>query len=164
METIHKQLLTFQSQVNAIKKSATNPHFKKNYADLNSILDEVKPLLTDLGLVLTQPIEGGKVKTVITKDKESIFSEISLPEGLNAQQLGSAITYFRRYTLLSLLALSTEDDDATEATELPWLNKPSDNYNKVLDALTNGKATVTQVKTKYRLSKEMEAELNNVNK
>ena len=163
---LNQKLLLFQAKVNAIKKDGKNPHFKNSYTTINEILSEVKPLLTELGLVLIQPIEGNKVATVITDcdSKESITSFIELPNGLNPQQIGGAITYFRRYNLTSLLALESTDDDGVEATELPFLNKNTENYYKVVDALTNGKATINQVKTKYKLSKELETELNKINK
>lgn len=46
-----------------------------------------------------------------------------------------------------------------QQNEKPWLNKDSENYYKVLDALTNGKATIAQVESKYKLSKELKEEL-----
>ena len=164
--TLTKKLLLFQAKVNAIKKDGKNPHFKNSYTTINEILSDVKPLLTELGLVLTQPIADNKVRSVITDSdtNEAVASSIEIPANLNAQQIGGCITYFRRYTLTCLLALESTDDDGTEATELPYLNKNTENYYKVVDALTNGKATVNQVKTKYKLSKEMETELNNINK
>jgi hypothetical protein len=122
-KTLQTQLLEFQKKVSVIKKDAKNPHFKNTYATLTQILSEVKPLLTDLGLVLTQPIIDDKVYTAISlngKDEQNyVHSCISLPTNLNPQQLGSAITYFRRYTLASLLALEIDDDDANEATKQP---------------------------------------------
>ena len=55
METngINEKMFEFQKRVQAIKKDAKNPHFKNTYASLNQILSEVKPLLTEVGLVLT---------------------------------------------------------------------------------------------------------------
>ena len=52
------KLLEFQKKINAIKKDGKNPHFKSSYATLPQILSEVKPILSDLGLVLLQPIKG----------------------------------------------------------------------------------------------------------
>ena len=43
------------------------------------------------------------------------MTDINLPEISDPQKLGSAITYFRRYTLQSLLALQAEDDDGNKA-------------------------------------------------
>ena len=53
---LNSKLLQFQSKVNAIKKDGKNPHFKSSYTTLNDILAEVKPLLSELGLIILQPI------------------------------------------------------------------------------------------------------------
>ena len=177
METknITKKLLIFQNNVTAIKKDGKNPHFKNTYATLTQILSEVKPLLTDLGLVLIQPINHTLVSTTIidSESGESITSSIEMPSGLNAQQVGSCITYYRRYSVASLLSLEMEDDDAnlTNTTTKPevekeWLNKYSDKaktvitdkWTAVVNSLKSG-YTIEQVESKYKLSKELKAEL-----
>lgn len=114
---IYSKLLEFQKKINSIKKDGKNPHFKSTYATLTQILSEVKPVLTECNLVLLQVINEQGVKSIVVdiETSEQIESFISLPIGMNAQQLGSAITYFRRYTLASLLALEIDDDDATTA-------------------------------------------------
>lgn len=117
-KTIQQQVLDFQKKVSVIKKDAKNPHFKNTYATLTQILGEVKPLLSECGLVLTQPIINGEVKTIICGDSGCLESGIPLPTNLTPQQLGSAITYFRRYTLAALLALEIDDDDANEASKV----------------------------------------------
>jgi len=111
-KTLQTQLLEFQKKVNVIKKDAKNPHFKNTYASLTQIISEVKPLLSECGIVLTQPLINGNVSTFLTYGSEVLESSLPLPVGLQPQPLGSAITYFRRYTLASLLALEIDDDDA----------------------------------------------------
>ena len=114
------KLLEFQKKVNSIKKDGKNPHFKSTYATLTQILSEVKPVLSECGLLVTQPIKDNKVSTIISDEKGVIAeSYIDLPTNLTPQQLGSAITYFRRYTLASLLALEIADDDSNIATIQP---------------------------------------------
>ena len=111
------KLLEFQKKVNSIKKDGKNPHFKSTYATLTQILSEVKPILSECGLLLLQPIGNNKVSTIIYDDKGRVAeASIDLPTNLTPQQLGSAITYFRRYTLASLLALEIDDDDANVAS------------------------------------------------
>ena len=111
---INTKLLEFQKKIGTIKKDSKNPHFKNTYASLTQILSEVKPLLTECGLILIQPISLEGVGTTIIdfETGEKIETVISLPTNLSPQQLGSAITYFRRYTLASLLSLEIDDDDA----------------------------------------------------
>jgi hypothetical protein len=188
METVkrnlNQKLLEFQTSIETIKKDGKNNFFKKpdgsvsSYATLPNILSEVKPILNALKLVLTQPVVKGEVKTVITDTEsgEVIESSICLDSSLNAQQTGSAITYYRRYTLSSLLALEIDEDDdgnAASATKAPeadtrdWLNRYTDkskqieteNWNKVTEALKSGKYSIGDVEKKYKLSKELKAEL-----
>ena len=120
---LNSKLLDFQKKVGIVKKDSKNPHFKNTYASLTQILSEVKPLLTECGLVLVQPISLQGVGTTIIdcETDEKIETIISLPNNLSPQQLGSAITYFRRYTLASLLALEIDDDDA-QSTNVPKPN------------------------------------------
>ena len=121
---INTKLLEFQKKIGIIKKDSKNPHFKNTYASLTQILSEVKPLLTECGLILIQPISLEGVGTTIIdfETGEKIETVISLPTNLSPQQLGSAITYFRRYTLASLLSLEIDDDDAQSTVIKPQIN------------------------------------------
>ena len=115
-KTFESRLLQFQTQIGIIKKDSKNPHFKNTYASLGQILSEVKPILTECGLILLQPLNDKGVCTVISMENgtetDFIESYIPLPTNLAPQPLGSAITYYRRYTLSSLLSLEIDDDDA----------------------------------------------------
>lgn len=147
-----KKLLEFQKQISVIKKDAKNPHFKNTYATLKQVLSEVKPVLNEVGLLLTQPIDERGIGTVITDGKDSISSFIPLPQGLAPQPLGSAISYFRRYTICSLLALEIDDDDA----QLTTTSKPIATKENIEKA-KNGNFTIQQIKQHYTVTKEMEA-------
>lgn len=116
-----EKLIEFQKQVEAIKKDSKNPFFKSSYFDINSLLSAIKPTLNDLGLVLLQPLthyEGKPaLRTILLDgDKELINDLITLPELSDPQKMGSAITYYRRYAIQSLLALQAEDDDGNLAS------------------------------------------------
>jgi hypothetical protein len=128
-KTFESRLLQFQTQIGIIKKDSKNPHFKNTYASLEQILSEVKPILTECGLILLQPINDKGVCTVITMvdgtETDFVESYIPLPTNLAPQPLGSAITYYRRYTLSSLLALEIDDDDA-QSTNKPVVQTLSD--------------------------------------
>ena len=166
-----KKLLEFQKQIQVIKKDAKNPHFKNTYATLKQVLSEVKPILNEVGLLITQPIDERGIGTVITDGKDSISSFIPMPVNLQPQPLGSAISYFRRYTVCSLLALEIDDDDANEATkkepvkpfqatatELPPLTDKA--FLAMLDAIAKGeKDKVKAAMAKYTLLKPQLDEL-----
>jgi hypothetical protein len=124
---IHIKLAELKKEIGKVKKNATNPHFKNNYADINAILDSVEPLMESKGLLLLQPLKDGMVSTQIycVETGEVVTSELKLPEIQDPQKIGSAITYYRRYTLQSLLGLQAEDDDAQKASYVaPQAVKP----------------------------------------
>jgi hypothetical protein len=99
----------------------TNPHFKSRYADLGSILDAVRPALSANGLSVTQPIqitEHGLVLATILMHRSGqyIRAEYPLPSTPNQQQMGSALTYARRYSLAAIVSNAfDEDDDGNDA-------------------------------------------------
>ena len=117
---IDAAVFAIKSDLTAITKKADNPFFKSKYADLNTHLKAVEPLVGKNGCALTQQVvydsrTGQNVQvTKITHvlSGQSIESSLALGEQPDMQKLGSAITYARRYTLSSLLSMQAEDDDA----------------------------------------------------
>jgi len=109
-----KRLLEVKKKIGTLSKNSKNPFYKSQYLDLHSLLEAVEPLLQEQGLILLQPIIGNSINTQIIDSKDGNIlaeSSIELPEEFNPQKLGIAITYFRRYTLTSLLAISETDND-----------------------------------------------------
>lgn len=110
----------------AASKELTNPtkartaslgQYSYTYADLASVLEHVRPVLAKHDLVVTQDtcVEDGRL-CVYTwlrhASGESLrFGPLSGPMGQTWQNVGSAITYARRYALLSALCLAADDDD-----------------------------------------------------
>ena len=129
--SIYKKLFEAKKEIGKITKDSTNPFFKSKYLSLNGLLDAVEPVLEKHGLLLLQPIKDGSVYTTITDidpdgGNEVVQSFIQLPNIQDPQKLGSAITYYRRYTLQSLLSAQAGDDDSNESTtELKEQRKPA---------------------------------------
>lgn len=119
---IYKKLAKVKAKIGKISKDSTNPFFKSKYFDVNALLEHVEPLLEEQNLLLIQPVSEGNVYSIIydietTKEENShIKSYLKLPELNDPQKVGSAITYYRRYTLQSLLGLQAEDDDGNKAS------------------------------------------------
>lgn len=116
--TLHQALAKAQSEFPLIKKEDNNPFFKSKYAGLPSVLEVVLPILHKNGLFLVQsPISDGDrvgVKTVIAHGEsgESIEGSFTMALARNDPQgAGSAITYARRYALVSMLGLNVDEDD-----------------------------------------------------
>jgi ERF superfamily len=98
-------------------KTQAGGEYTFSYADLGTILAAVRPVLAAHGLALVQRFEdvAGRV-TLRTelRHKEGgtmggSFPLTRIPD--SPQQLGSLITYLRRYSIVSLLAIAAEDDD-----------------------------------------------------
>ena len=119
---IHKKLLAFQKLGITIKKGSTNPHFKNNYANLNEVLDKVTKPLNDLGIVILQiPVQSKEstgLQTALfdTEDDTSIEGFLPFTEATSPQKIGSNLTYYRRYSLVTMLGLEDEDDDGNVAS------------------------------------------------
>lgn len=120
METksnIYKKLAAVKAKIGKLTKDTSNPFFKSKYADINQLIEMTDPVLLEAGLLSIQPIEDGHVVTKIVDidSGETITSSLKLPESNDPQKVGSAITYFRRYSLKALLNIGEEDDDANKA-------------------------------------------------
>lgn len=115
--TIYKKLAEVKAKIGKLTKDTANPFFKSKYADINQLIEMTDPVLAEHGLLSLQPIVDGHVVTqVIDVDTgDMVTSSLKLPDLADAQKIGSAITYFRRYSLKSLLNIQEEDDDANKA-------------------------------------------------
>lgn len=162
--TLHQKLHRAKLAIGKVTKNAQSHHSK--YADLNAILDAVEPILLENGLILLQPIHGNKVCTqIVDIDSGQILEScMDLPQGVTPQNMGSAITYYRRYTLQAALSLQAVDDDGEKASkESPKeVTKETISDERFKNALIKIKAkefTVEELKAKFHLTKEQEAQL-----
>ena len=126
---INQKLFNLQQEIGTISKDASNPFYKSKYFDINSLINQLNPLFKKHKLLLLQPIEEDMVysKLICIDGTGGVKSALKLPEINDPQKLGSAIAYYRRYTLASLLGLQAVDDDANIASEVTedkkWLNQ-----------------------------------------
>lgn len=112
-------LAAAQADFPAIPKSKTvavrtdKGTYTFSYAPLEAILDATRPALAKNGLALTQLLTGQSIQTVLAhKSGEWIRSDAQLPNyPARAQELGSLVTYLRRYAAVSVLGVAAEDDD-----------------------------------------------------
>jgi hypothetical protein len=168
MKHVCTALLEAKKEIGKVAKNAKNPHFKNSYADINALIEAVEPILLNHGLLLLQPVIENKVVTIILhpESAEQLESSLDLPTSGTPQQLGSAITYYRRYTLQSLLSLQAEDDDANAASNIkaPKIIT-NENFAKFLDKVNKGERTADDLRKHlqgYALTKEQEVTLNNL--
>lgn len=166
--TIYKKIHDAKMEIGKVAKNAKNPHFKNTYADLNALIEAVEPILLEKGLVLLQPIKEGKVFTIIcdTESSEMVESFIDLPVNGTPQAMGSAITYYRRYTLQSLLSLQAVDDDGQLASQPQPVQKKSISdkaFGEAIERIIAGeKDLIKKLTDTYVLSPQQAIELSEV--
>ena len=164
--TFYEKLFAAKKEVGKISKDSTNPFFKSKYFDINSLLEHVEPVLANHGLMVIQPIEEDCVVTkIIDENGFGVASGMKLPQLSDPQKMGSAITYYRRYTLQSLLALQAEDDDGNGATKQvkrdsrpnlnvnrPGTDVPTPQWSNILQGIDKGTVkSVADVEKHFKL-------------
>ena len=163
-----KALFAFQGKVSSVKKTAKNPHFKSNYADLSSILEVINPILQECGLLVTQHPHDDVLTTTIYHAESGEFMQseqvLRMKDLNNPQQQGSAITYARRYALACIFNLNQEDDDANSAsgnkvtTAKDTLHPKHALWAKAVEHIKNG-GSVKDIEAKFIISEEYKAVL-----
>lgn len=124
LDKIAPALVKAQSELKHAIKDATNPHFKSKYADLSAVIEAVKPALINHGLFFTQHChpsdDGVMVETVLghAGGEEKSLGKLYVPANKkDAQGFGSALTYARRYALMTAFGVPAEDDDGNAAAK-----------------------------------------------
>ena len=120
IEKLTKSLIAASNELCGVKAEAVNPFFNSKYADLNSILKVVKPILSANNLAIVQgnrycsASNGFYVTTKLLHESgQWLYSEVRLPIGgkKDAHAVGAACTYGRRYGLSAMLSISVDVDD-----------------------------------------------------
>ena len=110
-----------QGQMEGAAKDSVNPHFKNKYADLAAVWDAIRKPLAANGLSIVQfprTVQGGvEIETTLLHTSgEFLRDALWMPCGKNdAQGIGSAITYARRYALMAVCGIAPVDDDGEAA-------------------------------------------------
>jgi hypothetical protein len=114
-------LAAAQGEIENAAKNAANPHFRSKYADLAEVLNTTREVFPKHGLSLLQSTGfDGSLVSVTTllahKDGGYITAVAScVPAKTDAQGVGSATTYLRRYSAAAIAGIAQEDDDGNAA-------------------------------------------------
>lgn len=133
-----------QSEMHGAKKDATNPFYKSAYADLGSVWEACREVLTKNGLSVAQVVDTiPSMQVLVTFLLHSSGQWISSAYPLrpvkdDPQGMGSAISYARRYSLAAMVGIYQTDDDAETAQNRPVIKKaiksdPATDYFDSLD-------------------------------
>ena len=135
-------LHAFQSEATGLQKDKINPAFRSKYLSLDALHEQVMPLLNKHGLVWTTApnfqAHGGTIepnlsyRLIHAASGEETSGTLPLILGKRDMQgLGSAVTYARRYALMSVLGLVADEDDDGNAASRPAKKKAASNGNGV---------------------------------
>jgi hypothetical protein len=137
--TLHEALLALQAELPTITKdnTADTGKYQYKYADLGAVHDALFPLLNKHGFTwLTAPTltpHGFALHYELEHSSGEVRAgDYYLPQG-TSQEIGSAITYARRYALLAVTGVAPEDDDGAAASR----PKPAAEDTRALDALVS---------------------------
>jgi hypothetical protein len=120
-----KSLASAQAEIENAVKNAANPHFRSKYADLAEVLGTARPVYAKHGLAL---IQGGTfdgtyvtVTSLLTHSSGGhVTHDMScVPAKADAQGVGAAMTYLRRYSAAAIYGIAQEDDDGNTASGRP---------------------------------------------
>jgi hypothetical protein len=162
-------LARVQKLVKQPRKEADNPFFKSKYADLHEVWKAAAALLADEGVAVIQSPSfstteiKGKVIGIITISTTVVHADSGewmnnvlrgTTEQIGPQAIGSAISYFRRYSLQPLLMLtpddgSDDDGEKAEGRQPPAEDKPSPVEIEAITAAIKGASSLDVLKTVY---------------
>lgn len=164
-------LVAFQGQVTTIAKTRiaeietkSGRRYCYKFADLSDVWEAIRKPLHDNGLAVTQPLTTATtagcmaIRTIIWHSSGQSLSEVVefTTAGKTPQEIGSVITYMRRYALTSALGLDTDiDDDGNAANKLePPRNDPAEKARAALRQLVkdqglDGRGVADRFKADY---------------
>lgn len=153
-KTIEEALLAAQQEMPNLVKDSKNPHFKSSYISLHGLLGEVLPVFQKHGILFAQfpdTSHSGQpaLTTILSLPIENECYTFTTPLWAakeDAQGQGGAITYMRRYALMSALGLvaEDEDDDGNKASGKPAARRPQPTAQQIAgdEAHSPGKDSV----------------------
>jgi len=198
IKELFSAILEFKNKVGKIYKTEDNPFFKAKYADLSAILNEVEPKLAETGLVITCLPTGNNCMTAMVvhgKSGQYMMTTFKLNiepsqnkekdrEGAivwrsdsyeDSQKWGAAVTYGRRFAIVSILNLNIDKDndgnkpgekpDRSEEEKKPFLNRTALGSTELLPEyltaveIVKKEGNLDSLKAQYRITKAVQQSL-----
>lgn len=127
MENLAKALSAAQAEFGTVPQSGMNPFHKSKYSTIEDYVNAAKPILAKHGLSISQApnlMDGQFVLTTILMHESGEHLASNQPifaTKQDAQSMGSAITYARRYAYGAVLGMASGDfdDDGNAAAAKP---------------------------------------------
>jgi hypothetical protein len=157
---IARALLSAQCALKPLVKKTDNSYYGTRYAELADVIDASRPALEGAEIVLIQGAAASEdgcavnIETMLlhAPSCEWVRTVLRLkPSKSDAQGIGGAITYGRRYCLQALLGLAAqgEDDDGNSANGHSQAAAHSSAYAAPGAPHVNGEAKVSQGESEW---------------
>ena len=177
-KTVHERLSKFMDEeINLVKTKSAHQY---KYSPLDDIMDIVRPLLSKHGLLLYHETEYNQemdkefvITTLVCTDNSKSFirSQTQLQYGIKigsmnpVMVIGAQITYIRRYHVVTLLGLTTEEDTDVNPTssasgEIPAQTASGPDYMLIFEnQIKKGVAQDKLKKSLKNYEQKMDADL-----
>ena len=125
---ITKSLVAVQKAMVPVKKSADNPFFHSKYAPLDKVAPQALKLLGENDIAVIQPvthIDGTSALSTCllhTSGEYIVSTQPLILDKDNPQGQGSAITYARRYGLMSMIGMVADEDNDGNSASVPTVS------------------------------------------
>ena len=108
-----------QENIKNAQKEGYNPMFRSNYTTVTSVLEAIKPVYKENISIMQMPEMDKLITRVGHSSGQWLEIETPLfvgePKGMSKMQAyGNAVTYARRYALVSLFGIGQEDNDGND--------------------------------------------------
>ena len=163
MKNLIKSLAEFQNECPIIHKDTKGHNY--TYADLPQIFSVINPLLKKHKLCFTQLLENNGIRTILfhVESGEQLESFTSIPTvklgAMNEfQSIGAGISYFRRYSISSLLGLVTDKDTDASGSSMPIAKRyPEKNGSTDWESIINDCKTLQELSMLYTANESLMA-------
>lgn len=151
MMALYKALSEFRQNIKQPVKDGKNPYFKSSYVTLDGVIKSVDAAMAGTGLSFIQEVATVNglpaVRTVLMHEKGGVMMSgwLSLPLKQNAtpQDVGSLITYAKRYQLAGFMGVASDvDDDGAQISQNQGYQQPNHHYQPQQSQNTNNDAEI----------------------
>ena len=145
---IYAALVEAQGEFASIPRDRTNPYFNSKYATYEAIVEATRPILARHGLGFMQTVQGGDLVTVLFNGAgQTVTSSVPFVHAPNAtpQQVGSALTYAKRYGIAAALGVAIEEDETDDDGNRASAGRPNGATNRAKPTTTPPKQEIPDV-------------------
>ena len=177
---LYKALANFQYDTPTIPKSKKG--YGYNYAELSKTIEIIKPFLKKYELGFTQLLRDENILTTIVyhyPTGQSIECDTKLPagyelKGMNLYQTdGARNTYYKRYVLLGILGVFSEDEDTDAKGKVEKVQDPApaqakkdtlseNQFIQLIGYINGGRITKDEAIKKYNLTPTQKLTITNL--